>query len=68
MIDIFNRAVNFTPTTVEGYRALASIMIHVCWDGKIEVPRCGANEGSAAILTTLTGVPIEQDAADQDAA
>jgi hypothetical protein len=56
----YDRMLAITPTTLEGYRAMAMACAIACWDGEVDPEGKGA-EMIAKILAGLTGLPIVQD-------
>jgi hypothetical protein len=57
---VYDQMLKITPTTLEGFRAMATACALACWDGKINPGNSGA-EMVSKIMAALTGLPIAQD-------
>ena len=60
MIELFFQMVALTPSSLEGYRAMASAVINNCWSGEIPGPHYGDKRMIARMFSGLTGVPIAE--------
>jgi hypothetical protein len=56
--EIFEQMLDFTPSTLDGYRAMASAVVNCCWSGEISERSTSDHRMIAAMLSSLTGVPI----------
>jgi hypothetical protein len=45
-----------TPSTLEGFRAMASAVVHYCWCGEIDRGETVDRQLIAVMLSSLTGV------------
>lgn len=58
MLDAFRQMTRLVPTTLDGYRAMATAVVAYCWSGKIERGQYGDERAIASMFSNLTGVPI----------
>lgn len=58
----FDKMLQLRPSTIEGYKALATGILFCCWAGKIDIGGSADSEGLALLMSSLTGVPIADDA------
>jgi hypothetical protein len=54
--DLNNRILEMTPSTLEGFRAMASAVVHYCWCGEIDRGETTDMQMIAIMLSSLTGM------------
>jgi hypothetical protein len=57
---VYDQMLEITPTTMEGFRAMATACALACWEGKINPGSYGV-EMVSKIMSGLTGMPIVHD-------
>jgi hypothetical protein len=57
--ELFERMLDLTPSTIEGYRAMASAVVNCCWSGEIYERETSDQRMIAAMFSSLTGVEIK---------
>jgi hypothetical protein len=59
--DLYHQMIELRATTLEGIRAMAMAVVEACWCGEIDMGVTTADmHGLAVIVSSLTGVPIEE--------
>jgi hypothetical protein len=57
---LYEQMLELRPTTLEGYKALATGILNACWADRIECSGTADMEGLAIMISSLTGVPLEE--------
>jgi hypothetical protein len=60
MSELYHQMLELRPTTLEGYKAFAAGILNTCWDDQIACGGTGDMEGLAVMMSSLTGVPLEE--------